>query len=331
MAGLIKTALALERGMLPPSLHCETPNPRIPFDRLNLRLVRSAEAIDAGGCAGINSFGFGGTNGHAVLAAPPRRHEDRAPGNEALPPLLVSARTEASLRELARSWRQTLAGTSSERVPSLLRAAARRRDHHPQRLVVFGADQAEMLAALGDFAAGEQSAAVAGSALREGKLAFVFSGNGAQWPGMAQSAYRTNAAFREAVGEADAVLRPGLGWSIAELIESGVEADRLVHADVAQPLLFAIQFGIVTVLRGLGIEAAGHLGHSVGEIAAAWAAGALSFAEAASVVVARSRNQERTRGEGRMGRWLSGRPMRASCSMKSAAPSKSGRSTPRMR
>ena len=73
-----------------------------------------------------------------------------------------------------------------------------------------------------------------------------------------------------------------------------------MHADVAQPLLFAIQVGIVTVLRGLGIEAAGHVGHSVGEIAAAWAAGALSLADAARVVVARSRNQERTRGNGRM-------------------------------
>ena len=96
---------------------------------------------------------------------------------------------------------------------------------------------------------------VSGTALREAKLAFVFSGNGAQWPEMARGAYRASAAFRAAVDEADAALRPGLGWSVAELIESGVEADRLVHADVAQPLLFAIQLGIVTVLGGLGIEA----------------------------------------------------------------------------
>ncbi|MBV8494954.1 MAG: acyltransferase domain-containing protein, partial [Alphaproteobacteria bacterium] len=112
--------------------------------------------------------------------------------------------------------------------------------------------------------------------------------------------YRASAAFRNAIGEADAALRPGLGWSVAELIESGVAAERLVRADVAQPLLFAIQIGIVTVLRDLGVEAAGHVGHSVGEIAAGWAAGALSLADAARVVTARSRNQERTRGQGRM-------------------------------
>ena len=74
----------------------------------------------------------------------------------------------------------------------------------------------------------------------------------------------------------------------------------MAHADIAQPLLFAVQVGIVTVLRGLGIEAQAHIGHSVGEIGAAWAAGALSLADAARVVVARSRQQERTRGHGRM-------------------------------
>src|SRR5439155_15161342 len=104
----------------------------------------------------------------------------------------------------------------------------------------------------------------------------------------------------DAISKADDTLRPGLGWSVAELIDRGIEAEQLVRADVAQPLLFAIQVGVVEVLRAFGIVAAGHIGHSVGEIAAAWAAGALSLADAARVVVARSRNQERTRGDGRM-------------------------------
>src|SRR5207237_4880889 len=98
MAGLIKAALALDHGIVPPTLHCETPNPNIPFDRLNLRLVRSAEEIEAGRCAGTNSFGFGGTNGHAVLAPPPRQPDPRAADDGPLPPLIISARTEQSLR-----------------------------------------------------------------------------------------------------------------------------------------------------------------------------------------------------------------------------------------
>src|SRR5438094_2301788 len=100
MAGLIKATLALERGEVPPTLHCETPNPNIPFDALNLRLVRAVETIGAGSCAGVNSFGFGGTNGHAVLGAPPPQPEPARSADPRLPPLVISARTEASLRAL---------------------------------------------------------------------------------------------------------------------------------------------------------------------------------------------------------------------------------------
>ncbi|MGE5271299.1 MAG: beta-ketoacyl synthase N-terminal-like domain-containing protein, partial [Thiohalocapsa sp.] len=305
IAGVIKAALALERGVVPPTLHSETPNPKIPFDALNLRLIQRPEEIAAGGCAGVNSFGFGGTNGHAVLAPPPSRQAVKAaPGaasQSALPPLIVSARTEASLRALAQSWHEMLRATPSEDAPALLRGAARRRDQHPQRLVVLGDTRADIVTALADFAAGaETPEAITGTAVRDAKLAFVYAGNGAQWAGMAQQTYAASAMFRGAVAAADGALRPALGWSVAEAIAGGVEAEALAHADVAQPLLFAIQVGIVEVLRGLGVVAAGHIGHSVGEIAAAWGAGALSLADAARVVVARSRHQERTRGEGRM-------------------------------
>src|SRR5947207_2273803 len=88
IAGRIKATLALERGLVPPTLHCETPNPNIPFDALRLRLVRSVEAIKAGSCAGVNSFGFGGTNGHAVLTTPPRPAETAPRADGPLPPLV---------------------------------------------------------------------------------------------------------------------------------------------------------------------------------------------------------------------------------------------------
>jgi phthiocerol/phenolphthiocerol synthesis type-I polyketide synthase C len=303
MAGLLKAALALDRGILPPTLHCETPNPSIAFEALNLRLVRDAEPIARAGaarCAGVNSFGFGGTNAHVVLAPPPRR-EPETERSPLMPPLVVSARSEASLRRLARRWRDALAEMPAERTAAAARAAARRRDHHPHRLVALGTDRTAAMRALADFLDdASPPGIVAGTALREGKLAFVFSGNGAQWPGMAREAWRRSASFRAAVEEVDGVLRPGLGWSLAERLADGVDRETLSRADVAQPLLFAIQIGIVRALAGLGVAASAHLGHSVGEIAAAWAAGALSLDEAARVVLARSRCQQRTQGSGRM-------------------------------
>ncbi len=139
MAGLLKAALALERGTIPPTLHCERPNPKIPFDGLNLRLARDLEPVAQQferPCAGVNSFGFGGANAHVVLAKPPRPKD--ASTAAAIPPLLISAKTEASLRRLVESWCATLAKTPADRAPVLLLAAARGRDFHLHRLVALG-------------------------------------------------------------------------------------------------------------------------------------------------------------------------------------------------
>src|SRR5207302_9013248 len=104
--------------------------------------------------------------GPAVRGAPPWPDVDRRPADAPLPPLVISARTEASLRELAQSWHQAVAASPAERVPSIVRAAARCRDHHPERLVVLGADQAQLVAALGESVTDETRNVVAGSALR---------------------------------------------------------------------------------------------------------------------------------------------------------------------
>src|SRR5438874_911945 len=131
MAGLLKAALALDRELIPPTIHCEKPNPKIPFEALNLRLVRDIEPAKAPArpYGGVNSFGFGGTNAHVVLARATRCEE--APAAAPLPPLVISAQTETSLRSLVQNWHAVLAEVSPERAPMLLRAAARGRDHHP--------------------------------------------------------------------------------------------------------------------------------------------------------------------------------------------------------
>ncbi len=131
-------------------------------------------------------------------------------------------------------------------------------------------------------------------------VAFVFSGNGAQWVGMAAAEMRGSRPFREAIARADAALLPHLGWSVAAALRGGMPAEALAATEVAQPLLFAIQYGIVAALAAEGITPAICLGHSVGEVAAAQAAGLLSLAQAARLIVARSRAQAVTRGQGRM-------------------------------
>src|SRR5205814_1147137 len=142
-----------------------------------------------------------------------------------VPPLVISAQTEASLRRLVAAWSGTLAEVPPKRAPMLLRAAARGRDHQPHRLVAIGRDAASAAGMLTDFLNGASPPSIiTGTAVREGKLAFVFSGNGAQFSGMARDALRTNAAFRAAIEGLDRVLRPELGWSVTEFLSNGVDA-----------------------------------------------------------------------------------------------------------
>ena len=303
MAGLLKATLALDRGVMPQTLHCASPNRNIAFDTLNLSLLRKAEPLTTARhqrYAGVNSFGFGGTNVHVVLAGPPHREESpQHPGPT--PPLLVSAAAEASLREIVRGWCGTLAALPDREISGAVRAAARGRDHYPHRLVALGDDRTANAILLESFLDNRPAAdLVAGTAVSGAKLAFVFSGNGAQFPEMGRAALRANPTFRSAIENVDGILRPQLGWSVAELIARGVDRERVARTDIAQPLLFAIQVGVVEALRERGITASGYLGHSVGEIAAAWGAGALSLADAGRIVVARSRSQQRTQGAGRM-------------------------------
>jgi acyl transferase domain-containing protein/NADPH:quinone reductase-like Zn-dependent oxidoreductase/NAD(P)-dependent dehydrogenase (short-subunit alcohol dehydrogenase family) len=303
IVGLLKAMLMLERGRIPPSLHFESPNPHIDFAGLGLRVPVTAEPLRGRRRAviGVNSFGFGGTNACALLAAgPPAQHRPEPAAPKApLPPLLLSARSAAGLKALAARWQARLAATPSRGLPALLRGAARHRDLLPHRLALRGAEPARLAEGLAAWRAGEQGAA-AGTAGPQRGIAFVFSGNGAPWPGMAQGALAASPAFRAAIAEADAALAPLLGWSVAEQVEAGVSAEAVAATDRAQPLLFAIQHGVVAALAAEGIRPDLCLGHSVGEIAAAAAAGLLPLPEAARLVVARSRHQQARRGQGRM-------------------------------
>ncbi|QJU57632.1 polyketide synthase [Sphingomonas sp. AP4-R1] len=312
MAGLLKAMLVAERGAIPRSLHSDTPNPNIAFDDLNLRLAHEVEALptDAPRLVGLNSFGFGGTNAHAILESAsflPGMGEaggaDAASGDvpEDLPPLLLSARSDAALTALAADWRAQVRATGEDRAAlgALLRGAALHRTQHGRRLAALGTDAAELDAALSAQVEGRAHTRLIANSAVSGKVALIFSGNGSQWAGMAADAMAGSAAFRAALETVDAALRPHLGWSVTETLVEG-DADRLRNTDVAQPLLFAVQVALTIALRDYGVEAEAAMGHSVGEVAAAWASGALDLDGAARVIAARSRAQQARHGVGAM-------------------------------
>lgn len=305
LAGVLKSILALNHGLLPATLHQVSPNPDIPFDDLNLQVVnRNLRLPEQRGpaLAGVNSFGFGGTNAHVVL-----RGEDRtvavahARGEANPPPLLLSAHAEERLPAVAQ--RHLEAWPEDKRlVGDFLAAAAHLHDAFPHRAIVRGPNAAALRHQLEQYAAGEAAPGVlSGQALGHNlPVAFVFSGNGAQWAGMGRAAWHANARFREALQEVDGHFLKRQKTSLVELMFADDLAPRLRRATHAQPLLLALQVATVRSLEALGLTPQATLGHSVGEIAAAWCAGALSLEQAIDVVIARSRHQEAVRGSGGM-------------------------------
>ncbi|WP_277816919.1 type I polyketide synthase [Streptomyces caatingaensis] len=300
MAGLVKTLLVLRHGRVPANAGALPLSPDIDFEGLRLApAVREAELDPLPGgrvVAGVNSFGFGGANAHVVLAAPaPSTAPPAAPPAGRALPVVVSARTPEAVAQAARRMADRLEGCGPEEFYDVAYTACRRRGRYEERAAVLAADPATAAARLREVAAGDDAGArVAGAA--RGAVAFVFSGNGSQWAGMAADLLAGDPVFRRAVEEADGALRPWLGWSVAEELAAQEGRRRADTTDVAQPLLFAVQVGLVAVLRERGVVPAAVAGHSSGEMAAAWAAGALDLASAARVVVARSRAQASTAG-----------------------------------
>jgi acyl transferase domain-containing protein/NADPH:quinone reductase-like Zn-dependent oxidoreductase/acyl carrier protein len=305
LAGLLKGLLVLRHGQVPATLHQHSPNPNIDFAALNIRVPGAMEPLAGhgpGAVVGVNSFGFGGTNATVLLGpAPPRKPGRAARSGPGAPPLLLSARSAAALTALAARWEGRLQGAAPRQVAALARGVAQARDLQPYRLALRGTHGDAMAAALAAWRDGGKPAGlVAGERAEPGGLCFVFSGNGAQWAGMGQAALAGSAAFRAGMAAVDAALAPLLGWSVQSLLEGGVDAEALAGTDIAQPLLFAIQVAMLPALAAQGIRPDMVLGHSVGEVAAAHAAGLLDLPAAARLVVARSRQQHRLRGQGRM-------------------------------
>ena len=306
MAGLIKTVLALKHRCLPPSIHVEAPNPNIDFSGLNLEVVTTCRELPASErrlLMGVNSFGFGGANAHVVLQE--HRARTAQPGRRKplpAPPLILSARAPQALRDLADQYAARLRDENPPSLHDLAHAAAYRRQWLEKRLAIFGRDGAQVAERLSAYARGESTpGVVSGEALADaGKTAFVYTGNGAQWLGMGRVLLDKSPAFARTLAELDGMIQKQAGFSILQELRAEPELSRLELTEVAQPMLFAMQVGITRLLRTHGLDAAAATGHSVGEVAAAWAVGALSLKQAVQVICERSAAQSSTRGSGRM-------------------------------
>jgi acyl transferase domain-containing protein/acyl carrier protein len=320
IAGLIKAALILRHGAIPPSLHFERLNPEIRFDGTPFFVPREVVPWPAQGprrLVGVSSFGFSGTNAHVVLEEAPRdaasdalARDDAELGPDAAagrPYLLpISARSEPSLQSLAAAYRDQIRAHATAKTANLAEicaAAGVARTHHGHRLAIIARDAEEAAAALAAFAAGEVRAGVRSGMVPPGakpRVAFVFSGQGAQWPAMGRDLVEREPEFRSMLEACDEAFRSPLGLSIVEQLLAKGPASRLDETVIAQPVIFSFQVALAALWRSWGIEPAALIGHSLGEVSAAHVAGALSLEQAARLVAERGRLMQEATGRGRM-------------------------------
>src|SRR5215204_2151287 len=308
VAGLIKVALALKHKTIPPSLHLRAPNPNIPWQNLPLKVQRELgpwPASPGPARAGVSSFGISGTNAHVVLEEAPEAPPVEAEVASTAHLLPLSAHSPEVLEDMARAYIGFLRAEEGAvfTLQDICYTAGARRTHHAHRLALVGSSRerlAEQLEAFleGEVRPGMSSGRKLGDQRR--KLVFVFSGQGSQWVGMGQMLLEQEPAFREAMQRCDRAIRTYTGWSLLTKLAAEEAHSRLDEVDVVQPAIFAVQVSLADLWRSWGVEPDAVVGQSLGEVAAAHVAGALSLDDAARIICHRSRLVKSMSGRGGM-------------------------------
>ncbi|MBG6064672.1 type I polyketide synthase [Micromonospora ureilytica] len=292
IAGLFKVVLAMSHGEIPPHLHLTQPNPNLDWSGLHVRVPVACTPWPERGhprTGGVSSFGASGTNAHVVVAAPPAG--DARTGSHLSHGLfLASARTEEALRELADRHARWLRGPQAPSLGDACYTTHVGRAVQAHGLAATAADTEELADVLSAYAQGRHPRGLTVAALprrRERKVAWLFTGQGAQYPGMARGLLG-NAAFRAAFEEAAALFDPELLRPVADVLWADGPTP-LDDTRYTQPALFAVEYALAQMWLSWGMRPAAVAGHSVGELVAACVAGVLDLPAAATLVAARSR------------------------------------------
>jgi acyl transferase domain-containing protein/acyl carrier protein len=309
VAGLIKVALALKHGAIPPSLHVTKPNSYIPWDELPLVIQtelgpwRTEEGEYA--IAGVSSFGISGTNAHVVVAQAPQLPQDAASDDSSTHLLTISAHCSESLEALARAYKEHLVKSKSSgaSMRDICYTASARRVHFDHRLAVVSSSLDDAVDKLEAFLVGESRRGMwsgkRGSS--KPKVAFVFSPTGSQWVGMGRQLFSCEPVFRRVIEECGSLFREWVDWSLTDELLADETSSRLGEVDVLQPVIFAVEVALAELWRSWGVSPDVVVGHSMGEVAAAHVAGILSLRDAAKIICLRSKIvREKASGKGGM-------------------------------
>ncbi|WP_289045450.1 type I polyketide synthase [uncultured Olleya sp.] len=306
VAGVIKTILCLKHKAIPKNLHLDHPNPDIPFDELRLKVplkLSPFTAHEGDAYAGVNSFGYGGTNAHIILQSAPLIIPKKAVPQQRPRLFPISANSQKSHLKRIRQVVDVLQSKPNINLEDLGFTLSQKLSHLKFRHVIIASTQHELLEKLEqlniDSLESTEQLIGSGKANNDAKCAFIFTGMGAQSWGMAIDLIEHNNIAKAFFNTCDDIWVTLAGWSLKRLFSERTGAPMLEPQD-AQPANLIVQLMLVEVLRSYGVESEGNLGHSVGEIAAAYSSGSLNLKEVLTLVYHRSQLQQSTHGKGKM-------------------------------
>lgn len=305
IAGLIKVALAMQHRVLPPNLNFNKPNPNIPFEELKLEVQKDVTAWPTNNNetfkAGINSFGWGGTNAHVVLEEyrHPSSQGASAPLNhEGMYHLPLAAKSSQALKTYAKAYFTLLSDADEADTKKIAIATALRKPSFDHRNLFSGTHKNEILAQLNDFIEDDSEVTPCQVAEKNPKVVLVFPGQGGQWLGMGRTLLATEKVFEETIKKCDAAFKKYVDWSLIDQLNATPEKSRLQEINVIQPAICAMQIALARLWMSWGIVPQAVVGHSMGEVAAAHISGAISLDDAANIICSRSLLMKTVSGRG---------------------------------
>ncbi len=292
IAGLMKTVLSMQHGVIPPHLNFKEANPHIPLDDGPFVIpteLRPWTNPAGSRISAVSSFGLSGTNSHVVLSDYPPPAAQSAPLERPLHLFTLSAKSEPSLKELAGRYAPVLDKIGAKSIGDVCFTANAGRAHFAHRLALTVSSVKDLRKQLAAYCSATDHAPVPSvlTSRARPKVVFLFTGQGSQYLGMGRELYETQPAFRAVLDECEALLRPFLGQSLLEILfEKGALLDDTTYQ---QPALFALEYALAELWRSWGVEPAAVVGHSVGEVVAACVAGVFSLADAIKLIAMRAK------------------------------------------
>ena len=305
VAGLVKALYCLQNRTIPATIGINSLNPNIPFEELNIKVVTNNQPLKVSGklTIGINSFGFGGSNAHVILES----HEQIFDATQSITnktiPIILSGKNTAALKVNVLNFIDFIQNHPELSLHDIAYSTIFHRDWHEQRAIFSTTSKELLIETLLNYINSDNQQKHIETIVtipNPSGAVFIYSGNGSQWKGMGRRLLKESPIFKKTIQKIDKLFSQYADFSLQDELEGKNGEDRYQFTEISQPALFAVQLGITKFLKQQGISPIAVAGHSVGEVAAAWACGALSLKDAVKVIYHRSQLQGTTQGKGAM-------------------------------